>query len=66
METSDLMMFGLLTKGEFVLWLALSVLALAQFGLLLYAIHVALIEKKRLLGIIESMKQSQDQHEGLN
>ncbi len=61
---SDLVMFGLLTREAFVLWLVLSVLALVQFGLLLYAIHVALKEKNRLLTIIEKMKQSQDQPEG--
>lgn len=31
METSDLMMFGLMTKGECVLWLVMVVLALVLF-----------------------------------
>jgi len=66
MEMFDWMMFGSVTQGEFVLWLVLSVLAVAQFALLLYAIHLSLKERARSLKTIEKQKQSQDQCGGFH
>ncbi|MFC1929593.1 hypothetical protein ACFLW6_01825 [Chloroflexota bacterium] len=39
METSDLMLFGLMTQAEFVLWLVLVVVVVALVLCLVYAIR---------------------------
>jgi len=48
MEMSDLMMFGLMMRGEFAVWLVMSALALVLFLGFLRAIHEVRKLRKQL------------------